>query len=95
MSTTYSIAIAESDVNFPCTDTESVLAGMRRSGRDDIPVGCQGGGCGACRIRVLEGTYTKRRMSRAHVSEAQEAEGVALACRISPTSSLQISIASI
>lgn len=94
MSTTHSISIAESGVNFPCTNGESVLAAMKRSGHDDIPVGCQGGGCGACRIRVLDGSFTRRRMSRAHVSEIQEAEGVALACRISPTSSLLISLIS-
>jgi hypothetical protein len=47
-------------------------------------VGCRGGGCGVCRVRVLDGAYTTLRMSRqAHV-EADEAAGVVLACRIVP-----------
>lgn len=58
-----------------------------------IPVGCRGGGCGVCRVRIVDGTYTTRRMSRRHVSEADEADGVALACRVIPTSDITIQCA--
>ena len=59
----------------------------------DIPVGCRGGGCGVCRIRVVAGEYTTRRMSRKHVSEADEAAGIALACRVVPASDLIVELA--
>lgn len=94
MTTSHKVRIQGSSVEFPCNDSESVLAAMRRSGHDAIRVGCQGGGCGACRIQVIDGSYSKRRMSRAHVSESQEADGYALACRISPTSTLLIRLES-
>jgi ferredoxin len=58
-----------------------------------IPVGCRGGGCGVCRVRILDGTYTTRRMSRRHVSQADEADGVALACRVIPTSDITVQCA--
>ena len=58
-----------------------------------IPVGCRGGGCGVCRVRIVAGTYTTRRMSRRHVSEVDEAEGLALACRVIPTSDITVQCA--
>ncbi|MER2605958.1 MAG: 2Fe-2S iron-sulfur cluster binding domain-containing protein [Siculibacillus sp.] len=54
------------------------LRGMPRR----LPVGCRRGGCGICRMRVLNGDYRVTPMSRAHVSEADEADGVVLACAI-------------
>ena len=55
-----------------------------------LPVGCRRGGCGVCRVRVLAGAYRADRMSRAHVSEEQEAAGVALSCCIYPLSDLSL-----
>jgi ferredoxin len=43
-----------------------------------------------CRIRVLDGSYTAKRMSRRHVSDADEAAGIVLACRVVPTSDLTV-----
>ena len=53
-----------------------------------LPVGCRRGGCGICRVRVLEGAYESGPMSRAHVTAEQEREGVVLACCIYPRSDL-------
>ncbi len=72
---------------------ERLLHEMIKHQVDDIPVGCRGGGCGVCRVRVIEGDYTTRRMSRKHVSEDEEADGVALACRIIPTSDIVVEMA--
>ncbi len=55
-----------------------------------LPVGCRRGGCGICRARVLDGEYRITPMSRAHVSAADEAEGVVLACAIYAQSDLTL-----
>ncbi len=55
-----------------------------------LPVGCRRGGCGVCRARVLAGDYRVTPMSRAHVTEADEAEGVVLACAIYAQSDLTL-----
>ena len=55
-----------------------------------ISVGCRGGGCGVCRVRVIDGTYTTKRMSRRHVSEADETTGLVLACRTIPASDITV-----
>lgn len=47
-----------------------------------IQVGCRGGGCGVCRVEVLEGGFEAKRMSRRFVTEDEAAAGYALACRM-------------
>lgn len=75
---------------FPCLPGETVLAAMIRQGATGIPVGCRGGGCGVCRVRVLSGRYRCGTMSRIHVGDAEREGGHALACRLYPQSDLSI-----
>lgn len=58
-----------------------------------VRVGCRKGGCGACRIKVTSGDYVTAKMSRDHVTEAEERQGFALACRLTPQSDLEIETA--
>lgn len=93
----FSIRVADTGESFHCSEQQNLLQGMRtyRVGApmlQVIPVGCRGGGCGVCRIRVLAGDYETGKMSRKHVSEQQQAEGVALACRVTPRTDLTISL---
>ena len=52
----------------------------------------EGGGCGVCKVQVLSGTFTKRVMSREHISAQEEADGFVLACRVRPTSDVQLQV---
>lgn len=70
-----------------------VLHEMIRCHVRAVPVGCRGGGCGVCRVRILDGEYEALRMSRRHVSEAELAEGVVLACRVVPRTDLVVECA--
>ncbi|HSM67137.1 MAG TPA: 2Fe-2S iron-sulfur cluster-binding protein [Ilumatobacteraceae bacterium] len=77
-------------VSFDVCDGGRLLHEMIAHRCSAIAVGCRGGGCGVCRVRILDGTYTTKRMSRRHVSEADEHAGVVLACRTIPTSDLRL-----
>lgn len=88
----YSITIVDDGQSYRCPDYRSVLEGMEALGKKGIPVGCRGGGCGVCKVQVHSGTFVKRVMSRAHISETEEAAGTVLACRIKPTSDLALSV---
>ena len=77
---------------YPRPDSRSVLEGMEALGKKGIPVGCRQGGCGVCKVRILEGQYVRRVMSRAHVSAEEEAAGCALSCRIYPSSDLRLQV---
>lgn len=86
------VSLLDTGESYQCDDTETVLDGMERIGRRGIPVGCRGGGCGICKIRVVSGEYQGRKMSRACISQAEEESGYVLACRIVPRIDLQVEI---
>ena len=73
---------------FICSEGERVLLAMERCGSSDIGVGCRGGGCGICRVRVVSGDYVTGKMSRSRITEQDEAAGLVLACRLYPRSDL-------
>ncbi len=90
--TIYTVTVEETGESFRCASDESVLRGMEKLGRRGIPVGCREGGCGVCKIQVVSGEYTKRVMSREHVSLEELAENRVLACRIRPAGDLTVRV---
>ena len=88
----YDVTINNSTETYGCTEDQTLLRGMESLGRRGIPVGCRGGGCGVCRIQVISGTYRKKKMSRAIISEADESNHVVLACRCTPTSDITLNV---
>ncbi len=88
------VVISQTGETYPCAIGESLLRGMMRLGRKGIPVGCVNGGCGVCKIRVLEGTVQSLGpVSRAHVTHDEEAAGYTLACRVGPTCAVRLEVA--
>lgn len=90
---TVSVCLAQTGECYPCATDESLLRGMLRLGRKGIPVGCVNGGCGVCRVRILEGRVRPLGpISRAHVSVEDEARGYTLACRVAPVASVRLEV---
>jgi len=86
----FSVAIANTSEQYDCQPDQTLLGGMEKLGRKGIPVGCRGGGCGVCKVRIESGHVRHDRMSRCHVSAAEEAQGYVLACRAYPQSDLAL-----
>ena len=78
---------------FSCAPTERVLIAMERAGGNCIPVGCRGGGCGLCRVRVLDGDYRTGKMSDAHVTAQDGLQKFSLACQTYPLSDMRVETA--
>ena len=88
----FTVTIEDTGETYRCSDRQSLLAGMESLGKKGIPVGCRGGGCGVCKITVTAGAYQKRKMSREHVTEEEEAQGTVLACRVMPAGDLRLKV---
>ncbi|MBL6751046.1 MAG: 2Fe-2S iron-sulfur cluster binding domain-containing protein [Nevskia sp.] len=88
----FQILIDNTGERFGCAAGLDVLRGMECLGRRGIPVGCRGGGCGVCKVRVLDGDYRTAKMSRACVSEQEQAQGYALACRLYADGDLRLQV---
>ncbi|MFZ2328427.1 MAG: 2Fe-2S iron-sulfur cluster binding domain-containing protein [Rhodoferax sp.] len=88
-----SVHVEQTDEIYACATSESLLQGMLRLGRKGIPVGCVNGGCGVCKVHVLEGRcQALGPISRAHVSAAEEAHGFTLACRVAPVTPVRLEV---
>lgn len=73
-----------------CLPGQSVLAALAPVYNKKIISGCHGGGCGVCKIRICEGQYIGRKMSRVHISIEEERQRLALACQVFPGSDLRV-----
>ncbi len=59
-----------------------------------IPAGCVNGGCGVCKVRIVEGSVRALGpVSRAHVSADEEEAGLTLACRVAPSCAVTLEVA--
>lgn len=90
--TAYTI-VFEDGPTFACAGDCAVSIAMKHAGVRGTMIGCRGGGCGVCRVRIVAGDYRTTRMSREHVSEADEAAGYALGCCLYPQSDLVLAAA--
>ncbi len=88
----FQITIQDTGEVYPCSEVKHLLAGMVQLGKKGIPVGCRGGGCGVCKVQVLIGEYTSKKMSRDHVSAEEEKKGIVLACRVFPSSNMTLTV---
>ncbi|MDB5730811.1 MAG: ferredoxin [Variovorax sp.] len=86
----FSVAIGNTQEQYACRASQTLLGGMEQLGRKGIPVGCRGGGCGVCKVRIESGRTRCEKMSRCHISADEEAQGYVLACRAYPQSDLQL-----
>lgn len=84
------IHIQGSDKAMTCRDSETILLALSRQGYTNLSVGCRNGGCGVCKIRVIEGEYDTGKMSKKHVPQAERALDFTLACKTTPRSDLTI-----
>src|SRR3989442_13458949 len=85
----FQVRIQNTGESFRCTHEQNVLKAMEQLCRKGIPVGCRGGGCGVCKVRIEAGAVRTEKMSRAAISAAEEADGLVLACRVYPQSDLR------
>ena len=88
----FQVTIENTSEMFRCAEEMNVLEAMEKARCKGIPVGCRNGGCGACKVRVTNGRYIKRKMNRAVLSAEEEAQGCVLACKTYPQSDLALSV---
>ncbi len=88
----FRITVEGSDKVITCQNDEPLLAALARQGYAKIPVGCRQGGCGVCKIRVIEGKFELGKMSIKHVTQAERDQNFSLACKTFPKSNLTVAL---
>lgn len=87
---TCKIDLSGHDKSITARTDQTVLQALIAAAVAVVPVGCRGGGCGICRIKVVSGRYRSQVMSRSRISEEDERESIVLACRVFPESDISI-----
>jgi len=87
----YRIQILETSESFPVEPGETLLQGATRAGVC-LPHDCQLGGCGTCRIKLIEGAVDYEELPMG-LAPDEEAAGYALACQALPRGDAVISTA--
>jgi len=90
MTALHKITVENKDDEFDCSPEKSLLSGMEQQAKKAIAVGCRGGGCGYCKIRILSGEYDTKKMSIKFVTHEEQQQGFALSCRVFPRSDMNI-----
>ena len=85
----YSVHIESSDHTFNVDEGESVLDGALNCGIS-LPYGCRGGGCGACKGKLVSGSVSYPDGLPDGISEDDHKNGYALFCKAVPASDLII-----
>lgn len=88
----YCITILNTKEEYLCSNNNHLLKGMNSIVKCGIPSGCHGGGCGVCKIQIVEGDVSKLIMSRKHISEDEEAKNIVLACCVYPKSNISLKV---
>ena len=88
----HQVTIEDTGEVYDCSVTQTLLQGMERLGRKGIPVGCRGGGCGVCKVQITSGEYSTKKMSRACITEQEEAAHRVLACRCLPGGNITLKV---
>ena len=86
----HQIRVANHNQTFSAREDVNLLVCMERANQSHVLVGCRGGGCGECRIQVLDGDYESKKMSKAHIRPGEPEQGIVLACRIFARTDLTI-----
>lgn len=80
----------QSQQNFEAEDGETLLAAASRQGVE-LPHECTFGGCGTCRIQVMQGEVDYEDLPLA-LTQEEQAQGVGIACQARALSDLVISV---
>lgn len=87
----FNITVPALGKSFHCRGDEYLYYALRKA-HVITRRGCLGGGCGVCKIYIQSGQVACDKMSREHISAADEARCMVLACRAKPISDLVLEI---
>jgi ferredoxin len=75
-------------------DGENLLDAMKRNGLSHT-FGCRRGGCGVCKVELVEGTtHDDRTVAPTVLSDTEREEGIRLSCRAVPDTDVVVRLRS-
>lgn len=85
------VYVHNNEYEYECSDDIDILTEARKK-FIRIPAGCRRGGCGMCKVKIVQGDFVKGLCSRAVLSEEDEKNNFTLACKTFPRSDIIVRI---
>ena len=85
----FTVTVQPSGRVFSVERDEAILTAAIRQGIG-LPYGCKDGACGSCKCRMLEGRVIHGAHQQKALSDAEEAQGLILACQAAPQTDVVI-----
>jgi ferredoxin len=75
--------------SFLCPETMSIIEAAKVQNAK-VPYGCIGGGCGICKMKVVEGQYKLDQEAKNALTEEEQKNGYVFLCKTYPLSDIQL-----
>jgi ferredoxin len=75
--------------SFLCSENQTLLEAAR-SQMVKIPYACTRGGCGYCKVKVVNGSYSMEKYAKSALSDEEVANKIILLCKTYPQSDLHL-----
>lgn len=85
----FQVKLVKTGSQFDVEPSETVLDAALRTGHV-IPYSCRSGSCGSCKARIVSGAVDYGEYRDSILTEAEQAQGVALLCQAHPTGDLVV-----
>lgn len=84
------LTVEPNGVSMPVDPDETIMAALKRHGYSYL-FGCRRGGCGICKVQVVEGEIEHNRaIAESCLSPEERADNVCLGCRAVPQGDVRI-----
>ncbi|MEB3100249.1 2Fe-2S iron-sulfur cluster-binding protein [Ferviditalea candida] len=84
------LVVGSSEKHFRCGEQEDILRAAMRAGVFDIPIGCCNGGCGMCKVLVVDGDFERGLCSMAVLDDSDREQRYSLACKTYPKTGIRL-----
>ncbi|GAA1703495.1 2Fe-2S iron-sulfur cluster-binding protein [Propioniferax innocua] len=86
------IRVEPNGVEIPAGEDDTIMGALNKHGYTFL-VGCRRGGCGICKVQVLEGEIEHNRpIAESALNTEERGEGVCLGCRAVPQGDVRIAL---
>lgn len=90
---TRQVIFEQTGANYECRTGEGIFQLLARNGSPGLPRGCTSGGCGVCKVRIIDGLVEALGfMSKAHISDQEAFDGFVLGCRVTPQTDVNVEL---
>lgn len=81
----------DKEESFLCSESQSLLEAAR-SQMVKVPFACTRGGCGFCKVKVINGSYKMEMYAKSALSDEEAKQSIVLLCKTYPQSDLQLTL---